>query len=417
MRTLWIKGRSFISFLSERGLKEEMAHRAEAAAVVNNRRSLLFFILFTFFSGAVLTYGQDIPENELDVRINSYFDNFRVTVIYPQVTLTKRLSSNTSFTGRYLSDIITSASMKASFQVDGITSATPKKTGGGDITPNEWRHEFGLALNQKISEGVVSISGSYSIEHDYSSKTILGSVSYPFAKKNTVFQLSFAKSFDKVFPRIRTWTKDRNTTTLSAELSQILSKNIIAQLDASYSNINGYMLDGYQVVRIIVNENTFQTLEPVEPDSRVRRAIGIRTNFGITKKVSLQIGYKYYWDSWDIKSHTISAKVGKTFSDVLTGSIELRHYLQTKAFFFKPVYTQVEQYMSVTSALNSGYSDEIVMDFSLRGRKGSGFITNDKLSLTGSAGFYRRYTDSPDWFSGYQVLYAYLFSIGIRYNF
>jgi hypothetical protein len=394
-----------------------MALKAEAAAVVNFRLRHTSLMLVCFFSCAISLFAQDIPEDELDVRINSYFDNFRVTVLYPQITISKKISTGTSISGRYLSDIITAASMKANFQVDGITSATPKKIGGGDNTPDELRHEFGLALNQKISQGMVSLGGNYSIEHDYSSKTILGSVSYPFAKKNTVAQLSFVKSLDKVFPQIWTWTKDRNTTTLSGQLTQVLSKNIIAQLDASYSNITGYMLDGYQVVRIIVNENTYQTLEPVEPDSRVRKAVGLRTNFGITKKVSLQLGYKYYWDSWDIKSHTISAKVGKTFSDVFTGSIEVRHYLQTKAFFFKPVYTQVEQYMSVTSALNSGYSDEIVMDFSLRGRKGSGFIRNEKISLTGSAGFYRRNTDSPDWFSGYQVLYAYLFSIGIRYNF
>jgi hypothetical protein len=367
------------------------------------------------FSPVVLS--QDLPENELDVRINSYFDNFKVTVIYPQATLTKKLSNTTSISGRYLSDIISSASMRMTFQVDGITSATTKKVGGADNTPDEWRHEFGLSLNQKISQGLLSVSGNYSTEHDYSSGTFLGSVSYPFAKKNTVLQLSFVRSLDKVFPQTRTWTKDRNTTTFSGAVTQILGKNVIAQIDASYIGVSGYMLDGYQVIRIISDSLTYHTYEPVEPDSRFRRAIGIRTNIGVTKKISLQLGYRYYWDNWDIRSNTISTQLGKIFSDVFSGTLELRHYWQTKAYFFKPSYSVVEQYMTVDQKLNSGFTDEAVFNFVLKGKKGSGFLTSDKLALTGTAGIYRRENDSPDWISGYNILWAYLFSLGIRYNF
>lgn len=395
------------------------AHKAEAAAV--GKTCVLRFpvsILFVLLLGSI-TYSQDIPEDELDVRINTYFDNFRVTVVYPQVSISKKLGDGTSISGRYLSDIISSASMRANFQVDGVTSATTRKEGGADNNPDEWRNEFGAGITQKLFEGIVSLNGSYSIEHDYSSKTIVGSLSYPFAKKNTVLQLSFVKNFDKVFPQIRTWTKDRNTTTFNAGLTQIFSKNIIAQLDGTYSTISGYQLDGYQVVRIIVDSTTYRTLEPVHPDYRVRRSLGMRTNFGLTKTFTLQLGYRYYWDSWDINSHTISAKLSNNFSPIVSGSLEVRHYLQTKAFFFKPVYTQVEQYMSVDGKLNSGYSDEAVLNLVLRGNKKYNvpFLNSDKLSLTGSIGFYRRYTDSPDWFTDYQILYAYTMSLGLRYNF
>jgi len=373
------------------------------------------FILLIYSS----CYSQDIPENELDVRINSYFDNFRVNVIYPQVSITKKLSDNTSISGRYLSDIISSASMKANFQVDGITSATTRKQGGADNTPDEWRNEFGAGITQKVFDGILSLNSSYSIEHDYSSKTIVSALSYPFAKKNTVLQFSFLKSFDKVFPQIRTWVRDRNTTTFNAGLTQILSNNIITQFDGTYTTVSGYQLDGYQVVRIIENSNTYRTYEPVNPDFRIRRAFGIRTNVGVTRDFSLQLGYRYYWDSWDVNSNTISAKLANNFSPVVSGTFEYRHYWQTRAFFFKPIYIQPEQYMSVDSKLNSGYSDEAVFSLVLKGSKiyDVPFISSDKLSLTGSFGFYRRYTDSSDWFSNLQVLYAYTLSAGIRYNF
>ena len=73
--------------------------------------------------------------------------------------------------------------------------------------------------------------------------------------------------------------------------------------------------------------------------------------------------------------------------------------------------------MTVDQKQKSGYTDEAVLNFVLKGKKGSNFLNNDKLSLTGSAGFFRRFTDSADWISGYQILYAYLFSLGVRYNF
>ena len=374
---------------------------------------MLLFLIFTS------CYGQDVPEDELNVRINSYFDNFRVTVIYPQISVSKKIGDNTSISGRYLSDVISAASMKANFQVDGITSATTRKEGGADNTPDEWRNEFGAGITQKVFDGILSLNSSYSIEHDYSSKTIISSLSYPFLKKNTVLQFSFLKSFDKVFPQIRTWVRDRNTTTFNAGLTQVLSKNIITQLNGTYTTVSGYMLDGYQVVRIIENANTYKTYEPVEPDFRIRRALGIRTNFGLTGSLTLQLGYRYYWDSWDVKSNTVSAMVSNNFSPVVSGSFEYRHYWQTGAFFFKPVYTQPEQYMSVDGKLNSGHSDEAVFSLVLKGSKiyDVPFINSDKLSLTGSFGFYRRYTDSPDWFTDLQTLYAYILSAGLRYNF
>jgi hypothetical protein len=75
--------------------------------------------------------------------------------------------------------------------------------------------------------------------------------------------------------------------------------------------------------------------------------------------------------------------------------------------------------MTVEGQLNSGYSDEAEFSLVLRGNKNYDvpFISSDKLSLTGSFGIYRRYTDSPDWFTDLQVLYAYLVSVGLRYNF
>jgi hypothetical protein len=376
----------------------------------------LFTAIFFVSIISLPVFSQTVPEDELQVNINTYFDNFRLIVAYPSVNITKKVSETTSLTGRYLVDIISSASMRSIFKVDGITSATPNQHGGGDDTPDELRNQFGLGVTQSLGQGLLSLNGMYSREHDYSSKTFAASLSFPFAKKNTVLQLGFAGNWDKVFPQTRTWTKDRKTLEFDLGVTQILSKSIITQLNASYIDVTGYMLDGYQVVKII-NPNSLRILEPVEPDRRIRKSAGIRTNFGLSKKTTLELGYRYYWDTWDITSHTFSGAVKTHLSDILGATLELRRYDQTKAFFFKPQYFEAEQFMTVEGKLNSGYTNEISLELTLNGSKKIKFplLNNEKIQFNVMAGFYQRHTDSPDWFTGYLNLYAYLFSFGFRY--
>lgn len=388
--------------------------KAAVAAVdkVHSYISLVWVLLFI----SVNANAQDIPEDELQARINTYFDNFGVTVIYPSINYSKKLSNNTSVSATYLTDIISAASMQSLFEVDGITSATDRTYGGKDDTPEEWRHEIGLGITQQVAEGSFYINGIYSIEHDYSSKTILGSITYPFAQENTYLTLGATASFDKVFPQNRTWTKDRNTYAFNAAFSQILGKNVIAQVDASYINVSGYQLVGYQIVRIYNDQKqAFITYEPVYPDTRIRRAVGVKSNIGITDDITIQPGYRYYWDSWDINSSTAYAIVSKNFSETFTGSVEYRQYFQTAAFFFQPYYLSLQEYMGVDGQINSGYSNVLNFNFSLRGKKGS-FISNENMQLLGTLGYYKRHYDSPDWHSGLLNLYALIFNIGIRYH-
>lgn len=383
-------------------------------------RTGLNYIIFLslLFLFPVSSYSQDQSGNEINVNYNSYFDNFQVMVFYPSINITKSIDKNTSVNASYLVDAISSASMKMIMRVDGITSATTNKTGGADNTPDELRHQVGIGFTRNISDAVFSATGMYSIEHDYSSKTFASNLSIPFAKKNTTLLLGYAGNWDKIFPQTRFWTRDRNTTTINLGLSQILSKNLIAQAEFSYINIDGYMLDGYQVVRII-NGNTFMNLEPVEPNRWVRKAAGLRTNIALTKKSTLVIGYRYYWDTWNINSHTLEAAYKTHLSDYVNLSLNLRQYFQTKAYFFKPEYTQIEPLMGVDSKLNSGYTTDASVGFTINGNTNSDIpiLNNDNISLVTGLGIYHRHTDSIDWIMRMADLYAILFNIGIKISF
>ena len=57
--------------------------------------------------------AQELPEEELQVNISSYFDNFNVNVVYPDVSVKKSLSETTGINGRFLVDVMSCASMKS----------------------------------------------------------------------------------------------------------------------------------------------------------------------------------------------------------------------------------------------------------------------------------------------------------------
>lgn len=392
-----------------------MTVRKAAGAGVG--RAIFFIFIFS-----IILFGnsraQDQPAEELQIDFNSYFDNFNVDVFFPSISINKSVSKTTSITGRYMTDIISAASMKSTFIVDGVTSATTKHVGGGDNTPDEWRHQFSGGIIQNILEGTAMLNASYSTEHDYSSKTLIVNLSYPFAKKNTVLHYGYTASWDLVFPQVALWTRQRNAYTSDISLTQILAKNLIAQLIFSYSTIRGEQTDGYQVVKIIENE-TVHTLNAVHPDFRARRTAGIMTNYGFTKSSTIELDYRYYWDNWNIVSHTITSTFKTHLSQLLNLNLELRQYIQTRAFFFQPVYTQAEKYMAVEGSLNSGYSNEGLLTLTFSGNKKYKvpLLNSDKMQIITTLGFYHRHTDTPDWHSLYTELYAYLFNLGFRIKF
>ena len=77
-------------------------HRAEDAVVV---KKLLFLLLLI----SQISFAQEVPDNSLEVDFNSYFDNFRLIVVYPTISINKNLDSKTSVNASYLVDAISSA--------------------------------------------------------------------------------------------------------------------------------------------------------------------------------------------------------------------------------------------------------------------------------------------------------------------
>ncbi len=418
--------------------------KAEVVVVVK-KTSCFLLSIFGFISFAVC---QELPEDEVQVNFNGYFDNAYVKIVYPAASITKKVSESTSISGVYQIDVVSAASMKSSFDnvqrspfsPDGISSASPKNSkadavsSASELIPSitnadDVRHEVILGVTQLFGQSTASFSGIYSTEHDYDSKTFAMSFSHPFNQKNTVMTVGFVSSFDNVFPDIQqmkavSWEKSKTVYSFSGGISQILNPKLVAQLNLSYSSNSGFLSDPYQVLSVI-DGNTVRYYNAFHPDSRHRKAIGLRVNYSLGERTSLQLGYRYYWDDWEVNSHTIQTYVQHYFAEkaILLGA-GIRHYNQTSAYFFKPTYTMdwinSGNYFTVDSRLNSGFSYEYELSFKFAGflfkdTPVLGYLFHgDRSQLITSINFYHRHIDSPDWFIGYKNLYAYILKFGVR---
>ena len=402
----------------------------QKAAAAGVDKKIILPLLF-FFNFSLIGLAQLLPSNETQVNFSGYFDSFNVQVLYPSISITKQVSESTSINARYLVDMITAASIKShgpastntSLQkVDAVTSASGRTSGGSGYSPptfDEVRHEFNLGVTHLFGKTMLSADGIYSTESDYTSSTLIGNLTQYFADNDATVQLGVVRSWDKVFPKTKTWKKDKNVTTINANFSQVISKDLIFQLLTTYTDNNGLLSDNYKLVPITIN-GVDSLFDPIHPNLRIRRAAAFSFKYRLTDESSVQAGYRFYWDSWNINASTYSANYERYLSRHVILGVGWRSNFQTQAFFFKPQYPVPEQYMTTDIKLDAGYSNELQLNLTLLGGEGEDylpFLDDERVQYIFNLNFYSRHTNSPYWFNHLNNLFATDLNIGIRYRY
>lgn len=408
----------------------------------------LICLILTICISAI--HAQDLPANELQINLSGYFDSFDVNVIYPSISLTTRLSESTTFNARYLVDMITAASIKGNSDnsistgtgaqinvsdknpinttssIGGVDAVTAASSGGGNgenisLVPSfdDVRNEYNLGATQLFAGNLISLNGIYSTERDYSSKTVAATISRQFALKNTTLELGFVHSWDRIYPKTKNWTRKKSVVTYSANFSQVLSKNALVQFLSSYSEYNGYLADAYSLVGID-SFNSKIYYDPIHPDNRIRRSVAAKVKFRLNTISSLLLGYRYYWDNWDIVSHTISSNYMRHLKKNIILSLGWRFYTQSRAGFFQTQYQRPMPLMTTDIKLDKSFSNTLQLGLIINGGRGQNylpFLRSKKVQYNFDLNIYQRHTQSEYWFNGLKDLIAMDFNIGLRYRF
>jgi hypothetical protein len=262
-------------------------------------------------------------------------DGDHTTIVTPALHVGAQITEGTRVDLTYTVDVWTSAS------VDIVTGATPSVT--------EQRDEVDVALAQTLGDVTLGASYRHSIENDYESNGGSLGASFDFAQKNATLALVVRALADQIWAAGGDKLK-RPASTLSARLAftQILDRDTLGQLSYELGRQSGYLASPYRFVRIADDVGSLPStcVVPLDmclperaPDEHLRHAVALQLRRALSSDVSLGAGYRFYFDDWELSSHTAEADLALAPSDSWLLDLSYRFYTQSKAGQYRPFYT------------------------------------------------------------------------------
>lgn len=336
-------------------------------------------ILMTFIHAFAVLIGFAVTAHSEDyARVQGYVHSFNNSVsVYTGVfALNKDLTLDTSAYFKYNIDLINPGwggdgggggekdSLTGSKAVAAVSGASSAVTSGGSSS-KDTRHEVNAGVAHNFNNlAVAELYYDFSREKDYTSHTPTVSVRKDLFEKNTTLTFGYSRNIDSVSGQFAGSAKGRDTGNFFFGVTQVLSPFTVAQAGYSRSDSSGFESEGIRLVPLnnvspgTCTAKSAACVDEAFPDSRERNAYlaGVSHYFlngfsPVFKRSSIKVNFRYYDDSWDIKSYAVDTEYYKYLADEVILRLNYRYYDQTKAFFVKDVYTGSEEFKSASPQL------------------------------------------------------------------
>ena len=251
-----------------------------------------------------------------------------------------------------------------------------------------------------------NVGMSASKEYDYLHIGLNGGFAMDFNKRNTTLSVGFAIAQDEIDPEggapipftpmlevdntsNRLGTGDKDGVDVVLGVSQVVSRNLVVQVNYSYSNESGYLNNPYKVLSLVDGTTGDTMLNPGgepshiylfenRPDDRTKHSLYTQAKYYMGGKV-LDVSYRYMTDDWEIDSHTIDLRYRWPLANNSYLEPHLRYYTQTEAEFYRlslidgaalPVYASSDyrlgDFDAITLGVKYGWKTRNDNDMSVR---------------------------------------------------
>ena len=248
-------------------------------------------------------------------------------------------------------DTISGASPTGGYPTSDTTSSA---SGGSSTTSNvpqvayhDTRRSGTLSYARKFGANLPSIDLSYSRENDYLSRSAGFSDAWTMAHGRGTLHFGASLSHDVVMPVTNRLDLAKSSDAYAAGWTWIVGERDLLDLSMSLTRLNGYLDDPYKIVPV-----GDATLPEHRPDSRSRRAVVAKYGHYYDVRGALKMTYRYYFDDWGIKAHTIEAIYDQHVGERWIVSPQVRLYTQTAASFFTDKLSAPRTYMSADYRLS-----------------------------------------------------------------
>jgi hypothetical protein len=289
-----------------------------------------------------------LPEDRTDLLYHRY-QGGGLTVQGPSLLIQKKITDNFAITANYYEDMISSASIDVKLAASPYKEKRTQKSGGFEY----------LHGKSTYSAGIIN-----SVEPDYKSNTTYYSVSQDMFGDLTTLSLTYKRGWDEVFedekvngriintPGFGGFDKDGNPINFkdadhrgySVGLSQILTRNLIANLNYEVLTDEGYLQSPYREILFLApgTGKGYGTGIQIYPNTRTSNAASVQVKYFLPYRAALSAQYRYFQDTWGIVGHT--AELGYTHPAwkrwIFDGT--LRFYTQSAASFYSDIFPRID---------------------------------------------------------------------------
>jgi hypothetical protein len=323
-------------------------------------------------------------DTQYEYKFESYREDHGLRVFSQYYDLKHLFSTGTTVDFRYV--------------IDALSGATPPGTyaeygGAPDIAQmKDERRSVGLSTSQKIDNHEVNFEFVQSHESDYLSNSYALSDKAEFNDKNTTVSggVSFTDDLVESRPFITTNSTDRRKENIDLALgvSQILDKNTVVDLNATYGRAHGYLNDQYKYITQFdpytvggVQYMNVTDFPENRPPQRDRFALKIAARHYLENPgAGLEGSYRFFCDGDGVISHTFEFTWSQQIGDRLIVSPFFRYYIQSAANYYYP-------YLPTgfpTSDPATGQAPYYSSDYRLAALQSFGFGASVDLRITDS---------------------------------
>lgn len=250
--------------------------------------------------------------------------------------------------------------------VDAITSASAS-SGAVASAFTETRYEGGVGYAQELDGpedsyvDVVRVGGNAKVsrEPDYLSLYAGARAEAEIAQKNATVGLGGGVSADTLSARgsqdgglmggillrcrgdamATSEECDLKTYSMFASVTQITSRNSLIGISYDLSYQSGFLANAYRQVIIAP-----VPVAERHPFDRTRHALAISARYYVPAlQTAFIAAYRYYWDSWDLRSHTPEVRIVQAVGRAADAAFRYRYYTQNASFFWQRNYADATQ--------------------------------------------------------------------------
>ncbi len=294
-----------------------------------------------------------------------YGESHRANVVEPTARITRLFPNGQTLSAQLGLDVITGSSPTGQLPVGVVTQTAPQTvtTPSGNVVTNAPPSPSAIPLNKfKDLRGALDldwqmpiwlftpeVGGHFSREKDYQSTGGSGKLSVDLMHRLTTITVGGGYNHDGVFPvggvtpglsdstvvPVKA-TKPKDVATTMAGVSHILTRRWMVSLDASRTYEKGYLTEPYKLISVVDPATGIPqgVVTEKRPSTRDRRSVLGSSVYHLANDV-LYASYRYYWDDWNVRSHTVDLKVRHDLPNDTYLEPHVRYYAQTAASFFR----------------------------------------------------------------------------------